>query len=103
MWGKVTLSQQNQPSPPAAVPAESTKCSAKRGALEQGMDSESSSHLQTQPLPMGTLHCALHHSRVSEEDVLMAPRKWIKALLDSIASSFSKLALRHALQLVRDV
>lgn len=34
----------------------------------------------------------------------MAPRKWIKALLpDSIASPFSKLALRHALQLVRDV
>lgn len=46
----VTLSQQNQPSPPAAVPAESTKCSAKRRALEQGMDSESSSHLQTHTL-----------------------------------------------------
>lgn len=53
--------------------------------------------------PMGTLHCALHHSRISEKDVLMAPRKWIKVLLDSIASPISKLALRHALQLITDV
>lgn len=53
--------------------------------------------------PMGTLHCVLHHSCISEKDVLMAPRKWIKVPLDSIASPISKLARRHALQLIMDV
>lgn len=33
----------------------------------------------------------------------MAPRKWIKVPLDSIASPISKLALRHVLQLIMDV
>jgi len=53
--------------------------------------------------PTGTFRCALHHSRISEKGVLMAPRKWIKVLLDSITSPISKLALRRALPLIKDV
>lgn len=44
--------------------------------------------------------CAPHQSPVSEKHVLMAPRKWIKVLLDSITSPISALAWRHELQLI---
>lgn len=45
-------------------------------------------------------YCAPHQSLVSEKDILMAPRKWIKVLLDSITSPISALAWRHELQLI---
>lgn len=45
-------------------------------------------------------NCAPHQSPVPEKDVLMAPRKWIKVLLDSITSPISALAWRHELQLI---
>lgn len=80
---------------PAAVPAEPTKCSPKRGVLMNRvwMQKAAVTSNHTSCRPVGMLHCALHHSRISEKDVLMAPRKWIKVLLDSIASPISKPAL----------
>lgn len=68
-----------------------------RRAYEQGMDAESCSCLQPQQIRTCWVP---DQSPVSEKDILMAPRKSIKVLLDSIASPISALAWRHELQLI---
>lgn len=90
---------------PCSSSTKATKCSLKWGAFMDNIRIHEAAAISnhTSYRPTGTLHCALHHSCISEKDVLMVPRKWIKVLLDSIASPISKLALRHALQLITDV
>lgn len=84
---------------------EATKCSPKWGVFMSSVWMQKAAAVcnHTSYRPAGTFHCALHHSRISEKDVLMVPTKWIKVLLDSIASPVSKLALGHTLQLITDV
>lgn len=86
------------PEPPSETPKRSAEQGVFMNRAWMQKAAATSNHIKWGPA--GMFNCAPHQSPLSEKDVLMAPRKWIKVLLDTITSPISALAWRHELQFI---